>query len=137
MTGPCDERPPLDRAEEQFVARLAAHYEPKPMTPARRVAWEAALWARLQRPQRRMRLAPALITVAVAVVVAWLTWPRLFMPVPSGRGDPHLSVAGAPNLGQWAYDLLYPRELTDAAERDESAILPDDYRMIAQVFLDR
>src|SRR5262245_36343427 len=98
MTGPCDERPRLDRAEEQFVARLAAHYGPKPMTPARRVAWEAALWARLQKPRRRMRLAPALITVVVAVVVAWLAWPRPFMPAPSGGGEPHLSVAGAPNL---------------------------------------
>lgn len=137
MTGPCDERPQLDRAEEQFVARLAAHYVPKPMTPARRVAWEAALWARLEKPRRRMRLAPALITVMVAVVVVWLTWPRLFIPASSERGEPHLSVTGTPNLGQWAYDLLYPHELTGAAERDESAILPDDYRMIAQVFLDR
>ena len=137
MTGPYDERPQLDRAEEQFVARLAAHYVPKPLTPARRVAWEAALWARLQRPRHRMRLAPALITVAVAVVVVWLTWPRLFMPAPSGGGEPYLSVAGTSNSGQWAYDLLYPRELTGATERDESAILPDDYRMIAQVFLDR
>jgi len=84
-----------------------------------------------------MRLAPALITVMAVVVVAWLTWPRLFVPVSSEREEPHLSVTGTPNLGQWAYDLLYPHELTGAAERDESAILPDDYRMIAQVFLDR
>src|SRR5215472_14075721 len=137
MTEPCDERPQLDRIEEQFIAHLATHYVPKPMTPARRVAWEAALWARLEKPRRRIRLAPALITVMVAVVVTWLTWPRLFIPASSGRGEPHLSVTGTPNLGQWAYDLLYPHELTGAAERDESAILPDDYRMIAQVFLDR
>ena len=137
MTGPCDERPQLDRAEEQFVARLAAHYGPKPMPPARRVAWEAALWARLQRPRRRMWLAPVLTTVVVAVAVGWLTLPRLFMPVPRGRGEPHISVAGTPSLGQWAYELIYLRELTDATERDDSAILPDDYRMIAQVFLDR
>ena len=137
MTGPCDERPQLDRVEEQFVVRLAAHYMPPPMPPARRVAWEKALWARLQRPRWRMRLVPALTTVVVAVVVAWLTLSRLFMPVPRGGGEPHISVVETSSLGQWAYELIYPHELTGATERDESAILPDDYRMIAQVFLDR
>jgi len=137
MTRPCDEQPQLDRAEEQFVARLAAHYVPTPMPPARRVAWEAALWARLQRPRRRIRLVPALTTVVVAVMAGWLTLPRLFMPVPRGGGEPHISVAGTPSLGQWVYELISLRELTDATERDDSAILPDDYRMIAQVFLDR
>ena len=137
MTGPCDERPQLDRAEEQFVARLAAHYGPKPMPQARRVVWEAALWARLQRPRRRMRLAPVLTTVVVAVVVAWLTLPRLFTPMPRGGGEPHIGAVETPSLAQWAYELIYPHELTGASERDESAILPDDYRMIAQVFLDQ
>ena len=136
MTGPCDERPQLDRAEEQFVARLAAHYVPPPMPPARRVAWEEALWARLQRPRRR-RLIPVMTTVGVAVVVAWLTLPRLFLPVPRQGGEPHISVVSTSSLGQWAYELIYPRELTGANERDDSALLPDDYRMIAQVFLDR
>jgi len=149
MTGPCDERPQLDRVEEgpsgpaptqsrqQFVTRRAAHYVPKPMTPARRVAWEAALWTRLQEPRRRTWLAPVLTTVVVAVVVCWLTLPRLFMPMPRGGGEPRISTVETPSLTQWAYELIYPRELTGASEHDESAILPDDYRMIAQVFLDQ
>jgi len=136
MTEPCDERPQLDRAEERFVARLAAHYVPKPMSPASRVAWEAALWTRLQKPRRRMWLAPVLATVGVAVVVSWLTLPRLFMPMPRG-GEPRISTVETSSLAQWAYELIYPRELTGASEHDESAILPDDYRMIAQVFLDQ
>ena len=137
MTRPWDEEPQLDRAEEQFRARLAAHYTPPPMLPSRRVAWEEALWARLHRRPRRVRLVPALTTVGVAVIVAWLTWPRLFIPLPAGEGEPHSSAVEALSLGQWAYELIYPHELTGARERDESAILPDDYRMIAQVFLDR
>src|SRR5262245_3222372 len=149
MTEPCDERPQLDRVEEgpsgpaptqsrqQFVARLAAHYVPKPMSPARRAAWEAALWARLQAPRRRIWLTPTLTTVAVAVMVTWLILPGLFMPVSRGGGEPHIGVIGMPSLAQWGYELIYPRELTGATERDDSAILPDDYRMIAQVFLDR
>jgi hypothetical protein len=136
MTRPCDEGPQRDRTEAQFVARLAAHYVPTPMPPARRVAWEEALWARLQRRPRRRWLVPALTTVGVAVIVAWLALPRLFMPVPGG-GEPPSSVVGTSSLGQWAYELIYPRELTSATEQDDSAILPDDYRMIAQVFLDR
>jgi hypothetical protein len=137
MTRPCDERPPLDRTEEQFVARLAAHYTPTPMSPARRHAWEEALWARLQRPRRRMWLAPALTAIGVAVVVGWLTLPRLFMPMPGGGGEPHISAVERPSLAQSEYELIYPHALTDASERDDSAILPDDYRMIAEVFLDQ
>lgn len=137
MTEPCDKRPQLDRAEEQFIARLAAHYVPAPMPPARRTVWEAALWARLHRPRWRLWLAPALTAVGMAVVVAWLTLPRLFMPMPHGVGAPYLSVVGTPGFGQWAYELIYPRDLTGATEHDESAILPDDYRLIAQVFLDQ
>ena len=135
MTGPWDEEPQLDRTEEQLIAHLAAHYVPPPMLPARRVAWEAALWARLQKPRRRTRLVPALTTVGVAVMVAWLAVPRLFMPVPGG-GELSGSVGGMSSLRQWEYELLYSRELSGATERDESVILPDDYRMIAQVFLD-
>jgi hypothetical protein len=73
----------------------------------------------------------------VAVVVGWLTLPRLFMLMPGGGGEPHISAVGTPSLAQWEYELIYPHELTGAPERDESAILPDDYRMIAEVFLDQ
>jgi hypothetical protein len=36
----------------------------------------------------------------------------------------------------WEYDLLYARELTGSAEPDDRSILPDDYLVIARVFLD-
>jgi len=136
MTQPWDERPQLDHTEEQFVRRLAAHYAPKPLTPARRVALDVALWARLRRHSRRTRLAPALVTAAVAVLVACLTWSGLFTSLPR-KGGPSLSVRALPSTGQWEYELLYPRELTGVVERDDRAMLPDDYRVIAQVFLDQ
>ena len=56
MTQPRDEWSQLDHVEEQFVRRLAAHYAPEPLTPARRVALDEALWARLQRQPRQTRL---------------------------------------------------------------------------------
>ena len=37
----------------------------------------------------------------------------------------------------WEYELLYARELTGTAERDDGAILPDDYLVISRVFLDK
>ena len=76
MTQPRDEGSQLDHAEEQFVRRLAAHYAPEPLTPARRVALDEALWARLQRQPRRTRLTPALATVAVAVLITCLSLVR-------------------------------------------------------------
>jgi hypothetical protein len=136
MTQPRDEWPQLDHAEEQFVRRLAVHYAPKPLTPARRVALDAALWARLQRPPRQTRFTPALATVAVAVLITCLSWSSLFMP-PVHDGGPGVNMSAMSSTEPWEYDLLYARELTDIAERDDGAILPDDYLSIAQVFLDK
>ena len=101
MTQPWDERPQLDHTQAQFVRRLAAHYTPTPLTPARRVALDAALWARLQRPPRRTLLAPALVTAAVAVVVACLTWSGLFMPLPR-QGGPRVSIVATLHPSQTA-----------------------------------
>jgi len=134
MTRRRDEQSQRDSEAEQFIARLVAHYTPTPLTPTRRVVLDEALWARLQRP-RRTKLMPALATVAVGIVVAWLSFPGLFTPV-LRRGEPHVSVVETPNSVQWEYEIISPHEFTGAAERDDSPILPDDYRVIAQVFLD-
>jgi hypothetical protein len=136
MTQPRDEGPQLDHAEEQFVRRLAAHYTPKPLTPARRVALDEALWARLQRQPRQTRLTPALATVAMAMLITCLSWSGLFMP-PAHDGGPGVSTSALSSTEPWEYELLYPREFTGTAERDDGAILPDDYLGIARVFLDK
>ena len=136
MTQPRDEWPQMDHAEEQFVRRLAAHYAPKPLTPARRVALDEALWARLQRQPRLTRLTPALATVAVAMLITCLSWSGLFMP-PVHDSGPSVSTSAPSSTEPWEYELLYSRELTGSAERDDGAILPDDYLGIAQVFLDK
>jgi len=136
MTQPRDEWPQLDHTEEQFVRRLAAHYAPKPLTPARRVALNAALWARLQRQPRLTRLTPALATAAVAMLITCLSWSGLFMP-PAHDGGPSVSISAPSSTEPWEYELLYSRELTGTTERDDGAILPDDYLVIARVFLDK
>ena len=136
MTQPRDEWPQLDHAEEQFVKRLAAQYAPQPLTPTRRVALDEALWARLQRQPRPARLTPALATVAVAMLITCLTWSGLFMP-PAPDGGPGVNMSALSSTEPWEYDLLYARELTSTAERDDGAILPDDYLVIARMFLDK
>src|SRR5262245_5865593 len=136
MTPPRDEWPPLDHAEEQFVRRLAAYYAPKPLTPARRVALNEALWARLQQQPRQTRLTPAVATVAVAMLITCLSWSGLFMP-PAHDDGPSVSISATSSTEPWEYELLYSRELTGTTERDDGAILPDDYLGIARVFLDK
>jgi hypothetical protein len=136
MTQPRDEWPQMDHAEEQFVRRLAAHYAPEPLTPARRVALDEALWTRLQRQPRLTWLTPALATVAGAVLITWLTWSGLFL-WPAHDGGPSVSMSAVSNTEPWEYALLYSREFTGSAERDDRAILPDDYVVISQVFLDK
>ena len=136
MTQPRDEWPQLDHAEEQFVRRLAAHYAPKPLTPARRVVLDEALWARLQRQPRLTRLTPALATVTAAMLITCLSWSGLFRP-PVHDDGPRVSISATSSTEPWEYELLYSRELTGTAERDDGAILPDDYLGIAQVFLDK
>lgn len=135
MTQPRDEWPQMDQAEEQFVRRLVAHYAPEPLTPARRVALDEALWTRLQRQPRLPWLTPALATVAGAVLITWLTWSGLF-PSPTHDGSPSVSRSAMSNTEPWEYELLYARELTGSAESDDGAILPDDYLVIARVLLD-
>jgi|SRR5215831_12651221 len=136
MTQPRDDWPQLDHAEEQFVRRLAAHYAPKPLTPARRVALDEALSARLQRQPPLTRLTRALATVAVAMLITCLSWSGLFRS-PTHDGGPSISISALSNTEPWEYELLYARELTGTAERDDGAILPDDYLGIARVFLDK
>jgi hypothetical protein len=136
MTLPRGEQPPLDGAEEQFVRRLTAHYTPQPLTPARRVAWEEALWARLQRQPRRTRRAPSLATAAMAVLIAYISWSGLFTP-PAHDGRSGVSVPATSSPEPWEYELLYARELTGTTEREDGALLPDDYLVIARMFLDK
>jgi hypothetical protein len=125
----------MDHAEEQFVRRLADHYAPKPLTPARRVALDEALWTRLQRQPRLTWLTPALATVAGAVLLTWLMWSGLSLS-PVHDGDPSVSMSAMSSTEPWEYELLYARELIGSAEPDDGTILPDDYLVIARVFLD-
>ena len=120
-----DERPRIDQEEKDFADRLAAHYAPPPWTSAKRVGFDEALRARIERPQRRGFAVPALAAVAVAALV-WVS----FSLRPAGdESDP--AVASV-----WENELFLSSDVSPLDDRDDSEDLPEDYLAIASLFLD-
>ncbi len=120
-----DERPRLDEREKDFADRLAAHYAPPPWTSAKRAGFDEALRARIERPQRRGLLVPALATVAAAALV-WVSFSR-------GPAGDESNPVGA---SVWENELFLSSDVSPLDDRDDSEALPDDYLAIASLFLD-
>ena len=120
-----DERPRIDQEDKGFADRLAAHYAPPPWTSAKRVGFDEALRARIERPQRRGFAVPALATVAVAALV-WVS----FSIRPAGDESNPV----APSV--WESELFLSSDVSPLDDRDDSEGLPDDYLAIASLFLD-
>ena len=120
-----DERAHLDPEERDFADRLATHYAPPPWTSAERAGFDAALRARIERPQRHVLLIPALATAAVAVLV-WVS----FSLGPAGD-EPNLVVTSV-----WENELFLSSDVSPLDDREDSEALPEDYLAIASLFLD-
>jgi len=119
-----DERPRMDPGDKGFAGRLAAHYAPPPWTSAERAGFDAALRARVERPQRRGLLIPALATAAAAALV-WVS----FSLRPAGD-ETNPVVASV-----WENELFLSSDVSPLDDRDDSEALPDDYLAIASLFL--
>ncbi|MDJ0850856.1 MAG: hypothetical protein QNK04_20995 [Myxococcota bacterium] len=126
--------------DARFVERLAASYEPEPLTADERVAFTAALEARLEQRRRATRLLPALAGAMAVAVAAWLVVPRASdSPAPPGSVE---TLAAAPDFeaelgaGQWGLELLGSDTLLEDEEETAGDPLPEDYLAIASVFLD-
>jgi hypothetical protein len=134
MTDPRDERPQQGGAEEELVERLASVYAPAPMTAAERVAFDEAIRARIERPERRPMRIP-IIGAAAATAAAALVW---FVLTESGGpiGSPGGEESGVAVAVSWEDELFLSSDLGASEDRDESEILPDDYLAIASVFVD-
>ncbi len=120
-----DERPRIDQREEGFADRLAAHYAPPPWTSAKRAGFDAALRARVERPQRRGLLVPALATIAAAALV----WVGFSLRPAGDESNP--AVASV-----WENELFLSSDVSPLDDRDDSEALPEDYLAIASLFLD-
>jgi hypothetical protein len=119
-----DERPRIDPDDKAFADRLADHYAPPPWTSAKRVGFDEALRARIERPQRREFTVPALATVAVAALV-WVS----FSLLPAGDDNPVVASV-------WESELFLSSDVSPLDDRDDSEGLPEDYLAIASLFLD-
>jgi hypothetical protein len=120
-----DERPRIDQREQGFADRLAEHYAPPPWTSAERADFDAALWARVERPQRSALLVPALATVAAAALV----WVSLSLRPAGDESNPAIASV-------WENELFLSSDVSPLDDRDDSEALPDDYLAIASLFLD-
>ncbi len=120
-----DERPRIDQEDKGFADRLAAHYAPPPWTSAKRVGFDEALRARVERPRRRGFTVPVLATVAVVALV-WVS----FSLRPAG--DESNPVA----TSVWENELFLSSDVSPLDDRDDSEGLPEDYLAIASLFLD-
>ena len=135
---------PPERADAEFVKRLADHYAPSPLSPGQRAAWDTALAARLEKRHRAVVL-PGLATAALAATLVFGLggWFELERDDPSVRPAPEVSATAARTLvvsaEDSASDLLDDWEYLLAfqpADDEEDGLLPDDYAAIASIFLE-
>ena len=120
-----DERPRIDPDDKAFADRLADHYAPPPWTSAKRVGFDEALRARIERPQRRGFAVPALATVAVAALV----WASFSLRLAGDEPNPVVASV-------WESELFLSSDVSPLDDRDDSEGLPEDYLAIASLFLD-
>ena len=127
--------------DERVLERMRELYRPEPMSRSGRVAFDAALRARLESPWTRARRL-RLIAPAVAGLALWLV-----MSLPGTAPTPGFGVAHgttsptAESLTPqaWDYAVLIPSELEgwsgDTEQMDE---LPEEYLALASaIFGDR
>ena len=131
MTSSRDERTPLEGADKEFLDRLAEAYTPEPMPAGRRAAFDEAIRARLERPQRRPLLIPA-IGAAAAAALVWLVVSVSIRPTSPPAGEESAALVAS----SWEDELFLSSDLGVSEDREESGTLPDDYVASASVFLD-
>ncbi len=140
-----DDTLPLTDADQAFVATLAAAYQPDERHPARDLAFDRALAARLEgRPRRAWARWPVGLTLAAAAaVLVWVVAPR---PASTPTPDPG-AVGGALAVGtpptappaaaqgdlEATSDPVLALLTPTDADVDDDALYPDDYLALADV----
>ena len=133
MTHEDDAERELSREDADFVQRLRQLHAPEPMPQARRAVFRRELSERLETRPRRRALIGALLAPAAALALAWLYLGG--SPAASSHNGQATVVAEAADA-RWAYEVLYPPELGDTEDLDDSQMFPDDYLAIGSEFLD-
>jgi hypothetical protein len=129
--------------DRRLVDWIDRNYDPGPMGPSERAAFDRALEARLER--RRGPLLLGLVGAAATCTVAIALW--LFTPLPDQSEETAPPLAAAveevtrPGEDRYPalYALLYSGLYGDTSELDETGrlpteSLPEDYRLLASAF---
>jgi hypothetical protein len=126
------QKPPSEEQDREFARRVAASYDPGPLSPEARVAFNRRLDARLARRPRARLWLPALSVAAAALAAAWLA-SRDTPPLPGPAQPGGAVLARAEGSAAWEYEVLYPTELDDAGALEDGDFLPDEYLAIASL----
>lgn len=143
----------LSGRDRQLVDWTSEHYRPEPMSFEQRAAFDRRLRARIEtegaadRSGGWLRPVPAL-AAALLLALAWLGLPS--DPGPGGGSSERLPDAiGSEPIGVewvlleeqvldgegWTGEVLGSVDMIDALYADDDELLPDEYQVIASVFL--
>ena len=124
----------IGRRDAELLERLRTHHRLEPMPSARKAAFLREVGDRLETPPRRRITIPALVVPAVALAAGWLYFTGALAPPVVDL--PATTTAEAAADVRWAYEVLYPSELSDIDHTGDSEMLPEDYLAIGSELWD-
>ncbi len=115
-----------EHERNDLLDRLGEHYAPAPLDPPRAARIRAHAEEQRQGGRVRFGVLGAGGTLALAALALLLL--RAPAPPPGAANPDRASVA-------WADELLFPEEMSAFPADDESAMLPDEYQALDELFL--
>ena len=124
--------------DERMRKRMLELYRPEPMSLSQRVAFDAALRARLESPWTRARRLRVIAPTVAGLVAGLALWLVMSLPgtTPTGgfevaHGTP--SPTAEPLIPQaWDYAVLIPSELEEwNGDNEQADELPEEYLALA------
>lgn len=129
-----------DARDDVWLERVRAVWRPEELSPGERRAFDARLEARIEAAAgRRWWSVPAwqpVTAILVAALAAWLVSAG-DSPGPDPLPDPAMAARRPASLTAWEHEILNAGEAGTPATPVDDAMLPDDYRALAGLLLER
>jgi hypothetical protein len=126
----------LSAEDAAFIERVAKGYAPPPLDPVRRAALDAALDERIGARGDGLFLKPVLASALVGLAVGFVWLLGALEPAMTRSERMRTAVAEWSSADEWERELLDLQSFDDARRPDDIEELPDDYAVIAGIFLD-
>lgn len=125
--------------DEAWLARVRDVYEPEPMTPAQRLAFDARLEERIDRTRRRNLIVSIAGPVLLAAAAA-LIWIAVAPQAPGPRPATQVATDTQPtrpaSLRAWQHEVIAAADPTESTRvGPSSADLPAEYQALDSLFL--